>query len=402
MPMTEAEKAQVRFYLLGPLRIEMGERQICSDDWKSKKALTLLKYLITRPGERVPRDVLVELLWRESAIGESTYHKLYSTIYLLRKTIEPSIGDANTSLIRYANNAYWFEKGQRCWLDTEEFERLYQQGDRLSGENPGAALECFERALSLYRGDFLSEDVYEDWTCVMREHFKELHLNTVLKSSYLIVEERKGYSRALEMCTAALRENPFREELYAAIISHLIAANRYAEAAAQYRQYARMMDEEFGLDPSPDIRMLFDRIKKSMVVKPGARTRPVESDSNPGAYVCDEETFRSIYELELRRQDRREEPITLISIVPDHEEFGREETEEIVRILSGALRRGDVVCPLTPDTIVVLLPHTGDEGAQVVVRRLERLLDNHPVDPVSVDYDVVEASDQVRSLDARV
>ena len=47
--------------LLGPFSLRIDGRQVEADVWKSKKALTLLKYLASRHGQRVSSDVLIEL-----------------------------------------------------------------------------------------------------------------------------------------------------------------------------------------------------------------------------------------------------------------------------------------------------------------------------------------------------
>jgi LuxR family transcriptional regulator, maltose regulon positive regulatory protein len=58
----------------------------------------------------------------------------------------------------------------RVVTDVDEFDRYYERGRRLEreGRTKEAATE-YDSALELYRGDYLIEDLYEDWTMVERE-----------------------------------------------------------------------------------------------------------------------------------------------------------------------------------------------------------------------------------------
>ena len=54
---------RLKVCLLGPFHLEICGKPITDSDWKSKKALSLFKYLAARIGERIPKDQLMELLW---------------------------------------------------------------------------------------------------------------------------------------------------------------------------------------------------------------------------------------------------------------------------------------------------------------------------------------------------
>ncbi|NLL08883.1 MAG: hypothetical protein GX266_07735, partial [Firmicutes bacterium] len=54
---------RVEIGLLGPFSLRVDDREVQSEAWKSKKALTLLKYLASRHGQKASSDALIELLW---------------------------------------------------------------------------------------------------------------------------------------------------------------------------------------------------------------------------------------------------------------------------------------------------------------------------------------------------
>jgi LuxR family transcriptional regulator, maltose regulon positive regulatory protein len=63
----------------------------------------------------------------------------------------------------------------RVATDVEEFDAHYEQGCRLEKINRGTAE--YERAIELYRGDYLLDHLYEDWTMVERERLTNAYMD---------------------------------------------------------------------------------------------------------------------------------------------------------------------------------------------------------------------------------
>lgn len=252
-------------YLLGPVRVEVDGVPIDVRAWKSRKAVTLFKYLTSRCGERVPRDVLVDLLWPESDDVDKSTHNLHTVIYYLRRALEPGLSRYEGSrFVRHGHGLYWINAAAPVWSDVQEFCRLVRQADELYGRDDNHVLELYRRALALYRDDFCSEDLYEDWAVTMREQVRDLYVAATLQAAELTIRVERKFTTAVALCRAALARDPYREELHQAIIKHLMKAGRYGEAALQYRTCERLLAEEFGLRPSPETQALYDAMKTTM------------------------------------------------------------------------------------------------------------------------------------------
>ena len=63
-PSKEPEAIRVR--LLGAFSVSVGSRTIRQDEWRSKKAATLVKLLALAPGHRMHRERAIDLLWPDS------------------------------------------------------------------------------------------------------------------------------------------------------------------------------------------------------------------------------------------------------------------------------------------------------------------------------------------------
>src|SRR6266498_6081805 len=68
----------------------------------------------------------------------------------------------------------------RLWVDVDEFDHHVRAGRQLeaAGELAGAMAE-YELTFSLYQGDFLADDPYEEWPVLMREQLRVAYLDTL-------------------------------------------------------------------------------------------------------------------------------------------------------------------------------------------------------------------------------
>ena len=98
----------------------------------------------------------------------------------------------------------------------------------------------------------LLPDWYEDWLEPERERLRQLRVHAVETSALRSLDEgRPGHGIVLAL--DALRSEPLRESLHALVIrAHLAQGNR-ADAIRHYRLYSIRLEDELGLEPSPEI-----------------------------------------------------------------------------------------------------------------------------------------------------
>lgn len=394
--MTYKSESAIKIYLLGSFRMEVNGQNISSDKWKSKKALTLFKYLVSKR-EKVQKDILMDLLWPDSC-GEKI-HSLHTTVYYLRQILNSLLGSNKFDFIKYSKGLYWFEGNDSCWLDIEEFEFLYNKGVMIqeSGKNPKKAIKLFENALSLYQGDFLLDELYEDWTFCLRQHLQEIYIDAVLRISFLFIEVYQDYMQAVHICRHGLEIDPFREELHRTIISYLIKAGMYVEATKEYQKYTRMLHEEFGLSPSPRVKELFLELSDKEI---GILEDFSEKRSTPGSFLCDRQTFELIYELQVRRQKRTNETFALMSFVIDDDKGTQQ--KEIINMLQNFLRQGDVICNWSNKLILLLLYKADLKATRVIKKRFENVFAEKNLTFLNIKFYIVKCSDSYYALEEMI
>lgn len=393
--MTERKNCQLHISLLGPFRLQINKTTLTEENWKSKKALTLFKYLAAKQCEKVPNEVLIELLWPDNE-GIDCSHNLHAVVHLARRTLrgESASRSSKESPIRHSNGLYWLHKDSIAFLDIKSFEERVGVSRQLEHVDPAAALSSCEHALKLYRGDFLQEDLYEDWTIAFRERYRDMYIDISLRAATLLLTYKNDCNAALQICRKIVETDPYREEGHLALISTPIKAERYSEAITAYKRYADMLRNEFGLEPSSAVQEMVRNMKRSLAVT----SRPANGDlgveaPREGAFICDRESFRSIATLEGRRISRSGKPLGLITINTKLGDKSEHSDRDILSTVQLCLRRGDAVCQWSPGLILVLLSGIEKAGVKLVSRRLNQALEDKSVGACEISYEIINPDD---------
>lgn len=356
---------RVEIGLLGPFSLRVDDREVESEAWKSKKALTLLKYLASRHGQKASSDALIELLWPDQ-LDVYSQRNLHTAVWFARRILPAPNGAKGESPLRYSHGSYWLELEESC-VDTILFESHARKSRQLETSNPEMALFHCEAALKVYRDDFLSDEVYEDWTIPYREEYREVYFQVVVRAAELLIRQRGDFNEAVQLCRTALKRDPYREELYHAALKALISGRRFVEAVNLYKQYVQMLQDEFGLEPSPAIVDLISKMKEGL-----DEASPVPKAPG-GAYVCSRTVLRSFFETEQRRLQRTGNHFS--ALVIGNSEAGEQKFLQVFAVLQSLLRHSDVICHYAPTMIVVFLPATGAFGARIVFAKIQETLE---------------------------
>ncbi len=211
------------------------------------KRRALLAALIVRANEAVSADLLVDALWPERPPA-SAARLLHVYVSQLRKLLpEPRIATvAPGYLLR-------LEDGE---LDAQRFERLLEEGrTALSDGNAPLASALLGRALALWRGAALA-DIPEDGFA-RDEAMRLEELRLVAQEERLAAEVTAGrYETALAELRALLGANPLRERTRAQLMLALYRNGQQADALDVGRDGRRLLRDDLGLEPGPELREL--------------------------------------------------------------------------------------------------------------------------------------------------
>ncbi|MBV9279030.1 MAG: response regulator [Chloroflexi bacterium] len=251
------ESTTLRVFTLGPFRIFLGNDLIFDEGVGDERAKLLLKYLITQWDQPVQRSHLLYLLWPDldELRAES---ELESVLRALYPSLRAELPDhryvlEEGSMIRLNPDA-------DLWVDAHEFESQVKMAqDAQEAGDVDIALALFLSALSLYKEDYLRENLYEDWPSDRREKLRELWISSMFRVA-AICADRCEYADSVRLMKKVLEIDPYRENAYQALMLYLSRAGRRGEAIQLYRYAERLFAQHLAAQPAPSTRMLYEKI----------------------------------------------------------------------------------------------------------------------------------------------
>lgn len=243
-------------YFFGAFRVYRNGKLInCLSKSRAKQ---LLKYLILNRGKAIPKEVLMDRFWPDHD-ESSARNNLNVAVYCLRQALK--VDNADYVHVLFQDGCYFLNNRIQIQVDTETFEQHVKAADRLEAQGKTAeAIEQYSRAENLYKSDFLVDDLYEDWSLELREHYKALYVKLLGKLSNYYYQER-----ALDACIAVNRKitsvEMGDEHAHRRLMECFARLNQRHLALRQYQLCSDILAKEFGLRPSQETMLLYKYIK---------------------------------------------------------------------------------------------------------------------------------------------
>lgn len=252
----EASKP-LRINMLGLFEVVKGEEMIPNENWTSKKALSILKYLSAqRGGNLVPKDVLQELMWPHSP-PHAASKNLNMALSTLRRTLEPRAARGQSSYLVVCGDSVRLELGRGGKVDFRSFrDEISRARDAKLLRDYDLYLDSLLAAERLYRGDFLEEDLYVDWCRSERERLREEYIR-LLSDICGEYRRRRRNEEALLYSGKAIEADPGQESLYRKQMEIYGAVGDSAGIERTYDRCRRYLMDAYNVSPSSETERVY-------------------------------------------------------------------------------------------------------------------------------------------------
>ena len=251
----------LKVYLFGKFRVFQGDQEVPDKRWKSKKAQMIFKYLLfMRCRGYLKKEVLMELLWPEDD-PVRTAKRFHVALASLRKTLEPEIARGTPSAyISRSGDGYSIDIGDTGTLDIEEFNAEL----KLAGaeNNPEISIGHYLRAILMYQGDFLEEDLYIPWCDEERERFKEEYLS-VLAKIIQFYEHLKDYPTCIDYAGKYLKADKYAENIYQQLMHYYAFIGNKAMMIRMFDRCKENMTNELDVPLSRETEAIYQKLMAS-------------------------------------------------------------------------------------------------------------------------------------------
>ena len=221
------DRTSSRLMVLGPIEVTGERGPIQIREGMARKLLSALAINISVP---VPTDALIEQLWGDRQPLDAR-NALQVLVSYLRRVLRPVQHDI---VLERSGGAYRLFCADPAVLDSVVFERTIRsiQSVYTVEDLPGAAevaLECADRALSLWRGTPFAEAMYDEFAQVEIARLRELRATAHERRGLALLALGEN-ADAVESLQALVGEYPLREAVWGALIVALWRSHRQADA----------------------------------------------------------------------------------------------------------------------------------------------------------------------------
>jgi WD40 repeat protein/DNA-binding SARP family transcriptional activator len=238
----------VEFRVLGS--IEVFEERNGSIALGGPKQRAVLAHLLLRANHVVPTEVLIDEVWGEEP-PETARNALQSYASHLRKALGAERLEGSRAGYRL--------RAEPSELDAVRFQSLLRDARRLLPIDARAAVGAFDHALALWRGPAFADLAAEPSLRAEAARFDEMRLGAQEDriEAQLTIGQQADVIGELEGLAARY---PLRERLWEQLMLALYRSGRQGEALAAFQRARDILADELGIDPSPELRRLHERI----------------------------------------------------------------------------------------------------------------------------------------------
>ncbi|WP_211225539.1 BTAD domain-containing putative transcriptional regulator [Amycolatopsis nigrescens] len=288
---------------MGPVEAIVAGRLV---DLGTPKQRALLALLVSRAGQPVAVDVMLEALWAGHPPPSATT-SLQAYVANLRRVLEPDRAPRKpATVLRTLPQGYLLD-GRVVDVDVDHFGAHatagWQAWDR---GDPQQALSEFDAGLALWRGQAYAEVAHATWVAPEVARLEELRLSVVEVrcAALLAVGAHEVAGAELE---AFIQAHPLREYGCELLSLALYRAGRQADALEVLRTLQMRLVEELGIDPRPALKHLEHEILNqapaldwhatkaaptmTVPTAPKMPAPPIRADGPPPSPVVDGEVF---------------------------------------------------------------------------------------------------------------
>jgi SARP family transcriptional regulator, regulator of embCAB operon len=260
------------FGVLGPLQVRVNREPVPKGTPKQSAVLALLLINRNRP---VPRDSIIAAIWDEDSPEADAIHNLHVYVANLRKVLG-SAGVDPKAVLASARPGYQLNVSDTA-LDLDRFNTEKAAGAQAAAAGRFAlASDRLSAALAQWRGPVLDDlrefRFVEPFAAAVLEDKMVAH---VLRATAEIACGRAG--SIISELEQLVGEQPYREPLWAQLITAYYLAERQTDALDAYRRLRSTLAEDLGIDPGPTIRALHERILRQ---EPLDVARAAQSDAS--------------------------------------------------------------------------------------------------------------------------
>lgn len=369
------KKVRIGITTFGELTFVHGCEIFRVDGYLTKNVRYLLEVLVYYRMTPLSKNQIIDLLWSGSHNPESA---LKFSIHRLRQALKDIPLFEETPLVVTTKNGYDLNPEFEYDIDFEEVDHLWKMI-----QNPNQLEKDKRKSLThllgkINRPFFVSSSSLL-WTVPVREYYSNI-FNQCLMMLMDMSEKQRKYQDLIQFAQRGISYDRLNEDYHYYYILGLIYDRQIRHAIEAYEKTRELFLQELKVDLSPKTKELFKLLlSKDEInfVKMGDLILNLNENSpDDGAFYCEYEVFKRMYQNQIRSQTRNQELACLVILeLRNHQsDYDMSKAmEKLKKAIDQGLRRSDVYSRINSMQFVLLLPCKAKENGYTITERIQRL-----------------------------
>ena len=370
----------IKVKMIGDFQVSASGVTLEEKDFRSNTLIRMFTYIILNRSRLLKREELIEhFCQRSTKTPEGTLKNL---IYRMRVVLK-QLGEEE--FIESISGGYRWNPDIGAKVDLEDYHRL---ADILSEEeDEGVLRELCRKSLTQYGEHFSLKLSQEEWLRGQETWYRHTRLETAKKLCN-IFRNNKNWEELEELAADMLKSEALDEDLHCYMLESYRGREQFDKAIHHYERAEKLLSDAYnGNRPAKlqqaymELLELVERYTRSLNT---VMTEMKEEEKPLGAYFCDYDTFRQVYQVSARRANREEDMdvnmlLLTVSVVnrswykdpKTEKEILKKGMDALTGCFRDFLRMGDVVARCSDTQYAVLLSHCTLEDAKGVAKRIQ-------------------------------
>ena len=250
--------ADISIQFLGNFRATIFQNQLLK--LKGNLFTNLMSFLFYNHGQKIHQDKLIRMFWEgfetDAAKGNLRVH-----IFNIKKQLKDKL-EIKDPIIN-ESGFYFFHPDVSIQTDVDLFRENSKLGfeHHRQGEKEKAKF-YFEKAIELYKGDFMEGNLREDWFVFERKKWKDRYLEILLllaKNHF----EQSAFREAKNYCQMILEKDNCYESAHNLLIQVYEKLVQREKAIRQFKRCEANLEKELGMRPSAATIELYERLRSA-------------------------------------------------------------------------------------------------------------------------------------------
>lgn len=368
-------KLKIGVTTFGDLTLVHDSEIIRLDGYLTKNIRNLLELLIYYRQTPLSKNQIIDLLWSGSHNPESA---LKFSVFRLRQALKEISLFEETPLIITTKNGYDLNPDFEYDIDFEEVDHCWKvlQSPSVNEKDKRKLLTHMIEKMNM---PFLKSSQATLWTIPVREYYSNIFNQCIIKLMK-ICEKQLKYPEMIQYAQRGIAYERLNEDYHYYHILGLIYDRQIRQAIEAYENTRDLFLQELKADLSAKTKelykLLLSKDEVNFVKMEDLLHNLKDQTSYTGAFYCEYEVFKRMYQNLIRSQVRSQELTCLVifelrNILPEVDVSKL--MDKLKKSFDTGLRREDIYSRINSLQFVVLLSCKSKDNGYLIIQRIQKI-----------------------------